>query len=99
MAKMKNQGGVAPPEDEAKKLEEFVTWLEENGYNGILLVHKGDVGVSWVNEGDAEEIRHTLLNSLGHIFDENESVAVEFAKGIGLAAGQLFVRVATKEPK
>ena len=96
---MKNQGGVAPSEDEAKKLEEFVTWLEENGYNGILLVHKGDVGVSWVNEGDAEEIRHTLLNSLGHIFDENESVAVEFAKGIGLAAGQLFVRVVTKEPK
>ena len=89
---MKNQGGVAPSEDDAKKLEEFVTWLEENGYNGILLIHKADVGVSWVSEDNAEEFRHTLINSLGHIFDENESVAVEFAKGIGLAAGQLFIR-------
>lgn len=66
---MKHMDGYAPSAEDTKKLNEIVTWLVDNGYSGIMLVHKGDIGVSWVSEPDADSVRHTLINSIGHILD------------------------------
>lgn len=75
MEKMKHLDGYAPSEEDTKKLNEMVTWLVEHGYQGIMLVHKGDIGVSWVNEKSGDSMRHTFVNSLGHIVDESAKAA------------------------
>ena len=90
MEQMKHQNGFAPSAEDTAKLNEIVTWLTDHGYRGIMLVHKGDIGVSWVKEKKGPDaIRHDLINSLGHILDEDEAVATDFARGIILAAEQL----------
>lgn len=89
MEKMKHQDGYAPSAEDTAKLNEIVTWLVDHGYNGIMLVHKGDVGVSWVSEPDAEAVRHTLIKSIGHILEESRDVATGLAKGVLLAAQQM----------
>lgn len=89
MEKMKSQGGVSPSAEESAKLEEFVTWLVEQGYDGVLLIHKGDVGVSWMHERSKESFQHMLLNSASHIFAESEEAGMTFAEGILLAATSL----------
>lgn len=89
MEKMKHLDGYAPSAEDTAKLNEFVTWLVEHGYTGLVLVHKGDVGVSWLHEESADDIRHTLINSMGHIYDADESAGLDLAKGITLAAKQL----------
>jgi len=86
---MKHLGGFAPSEDETGMIEEFVTWMEEHGYHGFLLINKCGVGVSWANEPSAEDFRNTIINSIAHIFDDNEIVATEFARGVVLAAKKL----------
>lgn len=90
MEKMKHLGGFAPSAEDTAKLNEMITWLTEHGYKGLVLVHKDDIGVSWINEDKGEDaIRHDLINSLGHIMEEDESAAMDFARGIILAAKQL----------
>lgn len=86
MEKMKHQDGYAPSAEDTAKLNEIVTWLVDHGYGGIMLVHKGAVGVSWVSEPDAEAVRHTLINSIGHILEESRDVAADLASGILLVA-------------
>ena len=89
MTKMKHQDGFAPSAEDTAKLNEIVGWLEDHGFHGIVLIHKDDIGVSWVNEEGADEIRHNLINSLGHICNENVEVAMEFLKGMVLAVNQI----------
>lgn len=87
---MKHLGGFAPSAEDTAKLNEIITWLTEHGYKGLVLVHKDDIGVSWINEDEGEDaIRHDLINSLGHIMEENEAAAMDLARGIILAAKQL----------
>jgi hypothetical protein len=90
MENMKPQGGYAPSEEDSAKINEFVTWIVGHGYNGIMLIHKQDVGVSWMNVKNAEEIRHMLINSLSHIADEDESAAVTFVQGMVMAVNQIM---------
>ena len=90
MEKMKSQGWVSPSAEESAKLEEFVTWLVEQGYEGVLIIHKGDVGVSWMHERSKESFQHTLLNSASHIFAESEEAGMTFAEGILLASTSLL---------
>lgn len=89
MAKMKHQDGYAPSAEETKKLNEIVSWLEDNGYRGIMMIHKGEIAVSWANVEDAEEVRHSIINSLGHIVDESEEAAVAIAHGMMQAIKQI----------
>lgn len=89
MGKMKHQDGYAPSAEDTAKLNEIITWLVDHGYGGIMLVHKGAVGVSWVSEPDAEAVRHLLSNSVGHIAEESEGVAVDLVKGIIAFADQI----------
>lgn len=86
---MKHQEGIAPSAEETAKLNEIVTWLVGHGYGGMMLIHKGDVGVSWVSVKDAEDVRHTIINSLGHIIDESEEAAASVVQGMALALNQL----------
>lgn len=89
MEEMKHIDGVAPSAEDTAKLNEFVSWLVEHGFNGLVLIHKGGVGVSWLHEESADSIRHTLINSLGHIYDADENAGIDLAKGIAMAAKQL----------
>ena len=89
MAEMKAQDGYQPSEEEKKKINEFATYLQEQGYDGFLMVKKGDVGVSWANIKDADEARHIIINSLCHIMKESEDAATEIAGGIILASNQI----------
>lgn len=86
MEKMKHLNGYAPSAEDTAKLNEIVTWLVDHGYEGLVLIHKGDVGVSWVSEPDAEAVRHTLINSIGHILEESRDVATDLVSGILLVA-------------
>lgn len=61
---MKHQDGYAPSAEDTAKLNEIMTWLDNNGYKGIVLIHKGDIGVSWMNETDAEAIGREVLRRL-----------------------------------
>ena len=89
MEKMKHMDGYAPSAEDTKKLNEIVTWLVDNGYNGIMLVHKGDIGVSWVSEPDADSVRHTLINSIGHILDESTEAAANLIGGMSMVVDQI----------
>lgn len=89
MAEMKHQDGYAPSAEETKKLNEIISWLEDNGYNGIMLIHKGEVGISWANVKDAEEVRHSIVNSLGHIVEENQETAISIIRGMAAAISQI----------
>lgn len=86
---MKHMDGYAPSAEDTKKLNEIVTWLVDNGYGGIMLVHKGDIGVSWVSEPDADSVRHTLINSIGHILDESTDAAVNLIGGMSMVVDQI----------
>ena len=79
---MKHQDGYAPSAEETKKLNEIVSWLEDNGYHGIMMIHKGEIAVSWANAEDAEEVRHSIINSINHIAEESEDTAVAIALGM-----------------
>lgn len=89
MAKMKHQDGYAPSAEETKKLNEIVSWLEDNGYHGMMIIHKGEIAVSWASVEDAEEVRHSIVNSLGHIVDESQETAVAIAHGMMKAVKQI----------
>lgn len=82
---MKHQDGYAPSEEETKKLNEIVSWLEDNGYHGMMMIHKGEIGVSWANVEDAEEVRHSIVNSISHIAEESEDTAAAIALGMIMA--------------
>lgn len=86
MEKMKHQDGYAPSAEDTAKLNEIVTWLVDHGYEGLVLIHKGDVGISWCRESSADDIRHVLINSIAHIADESFEIAADLAKGVLLAA-------------
>lgn len=86
---MKHMDGYAPSAEDTKKLNEIATWLVDNGYSGIMLVHKGNIGVSWVSEPDADSVRHTLINSIGHILDESTEAAVNLMDGMSMAVDQI----------
>lgn len=89
METMKHQDGFAPSAEDTKKLNEIVTWLTEHGFRGIMLIHKDDIGVSWVHENSADNIRHTFINSLGHIVQESEGAAVNLMQGMAMALNQI----------
>lgn len=89
MEKMKHQDGFKLSEEETAKIEEFVSWFVDNGFHGIMLIHKGDVGVSFINEKDADEIRHDFINALGHICNESPDSAVALMKGMEMAIDQI----------
>ena len=89
MAEMKALGGYQPSEEEKNMLNEFVTYLEEHGYEGIMMISKEEVGVSWAKIKNDESVRHLLINSISHISRDDEDAAVELAGGIILAAKQL----------
>ena len=89
MEQMKHQGGVAPSAEDTAKLNEFVTWLTDHGFTGVILVRKGDVGVSWVHEEDAKSIRHLLIKSIESIFMEDEKAAMDLVKGMVGAIAQM----------
>ena len=80
---MKHQDGYKPSAEETAKLNEFMSWLVDNGYDGIVIIRKGDAE-------NAEEIKHALLNSASHIFQESAEAGMDFAKGICLAAKELM---------
>lgn len=82
MEKMKHQDGYAPSAEDTAKLNEIVTWLVDHGYGGIVLVHKGDVGVSWMSEPDEEAARHLLMNSISHIAKESKEAARILLRGM-----------------
>lgn len=86
---MKHQDGYAPSPEETKKLNEIVSWLEDNGFRGIMMIHKGKIAVSWANVEDAEEVRHSIVNTLGHIVEESEEAAVAIAHGMMKALKQI----------
>ena len=87
---MKHQDGFAPSAEETAKLNEMATWLEDNGYQGIVLIHKGDIGASWVQDDNgAEGLRKTIVNSLSHIFDESKEAAMDLLKGMIMAISQI----------
>lgn len=81
--------GYAPSAEDTAKLNEYVTWLSEHGYKGLILIHKDDIGVSWCCELSADDIRHDLINAIGHIADEPVEMAAGLAKGVLLAAQQI----------
>lgn len=89
MEQMKHQDGVAPSAEDTAKLNEIVTWLNDHGYQGMLLVHKGDVGVSWYHEKNADETRHTFINALSHIILESKKAAKDLMLGMVLAVRQI----------
>lgn len=89
MTKMKHLDGYAPSAEETKKLNEIVSWLEDNGYHGMMMIHKGEIAVSWAKVEDAEEVRHSIVNSLGHIVVESEDTAVVIAHGMMKAVKQI----------
>ena len=89
MANMKHQDGYAPSAEETKKLNEIVSWLEDNGYHGIMMIHKGEIAVSWANVKDVEDVRHTIINSLNHIFEDSEETAVVIVHGMIMAVKQI----------
>lgn len=80
-----------PSVEETAKINEFVSYLVSHGYEGLVLIHKADIGVSWLREENADSIRHLLINSVGHIYDAQPNTAVDMAKGIIMAADQLKV--------
>lgn len=86
---MKHQDGFSPSAEEVAKLEEFITWLVDNGFHGIMLINKGDIGVSWVNENDANQIRHDFINAIGHIYNESSDAAVALVNGMAMALNQI----------
>jgi hypothetical protein len=89
MAKMKHQDGYAPSAEETKKLNEIISWLEDNGYHGMMMIHKGEIAVSWAYVASAEEVRHSIVNFLGHIVEESEDTAVAIAHGMMKAVKQI----------
>jgi hypothetical protein len=89
MEEMKHQDGYAPSESDTKKLNEFMSWLASNGYKGIVLIHKDDVGVSWVSENSIDDVRHHIINALGHIMRESEDVARMLLHGMDAALEQI----------
>ena len=89
MEEMKHQDGYAPSENDTKKLNEFASWLVENGYKGIVLIHKDDVGVSWVSEKSIDDVRHNIINSVGHIMQESEDAAIMLIRGMDAAIEQI----------
>lgn len=89
MAEMTVQDGYQPSEEEKNKINEFVTYLEEHGYEGIMMISKEEVGVSWAKIKNDESVRHLLINSISHIASDDEDAAVELARGIILAAKRL----------
>ena len=40
MEEMKHLDGFAPSAEDTAKLNEFVTWLVEHGFQGIVMIHK-----------------------------------------------------------
>ena len=91
MENMKHQDGYKPSAEDTSKLNEFVTWLSDHGYRGVMFVHKDDVGVSFCNEESADDIRHTFVNSIGHIMDESEEAAFNLFDGMRMAVTQIIV--------
>ena len=93
---MKHQDGFAPSAEETAKLNEMATWLEDNGYQGIILIHKGDIGVTWVqDEEGAAGLRKTIVNAIAHIFDESKEAAMDLFKGMIMAVG--YIKTAHEE--
>ena len=45
--------------------------------------------MSWANVEDAEEVRHSIVNTLGHIVEESEEAAVAIAHGMMKALKQI----------
>lgn len=82
MEKMKHQDGYALSAEDTDKINGMMTWLVDHGYNGIMLVHKGDVGVSWMSEPDEEAVRHLLMNSISHIAKESKEAARILLRGM-----------------
>lgn len=89
MEKMKHQDGFAPSVEDTSKLNKIVTWLTDHGFHGILLIHKDNVGVSWMNEESADKIRHDFINALGHIAKESPDSAVALVRGMAMALNQI----------
>lgn len=89
MAKMKHQDGYGPSAEETKKLNEIVSWIEDNGFHGMMMIHKGEIAVSWANVEGAEEVRHSIVNSISHIVEESEDTAVAIALGMMEAVKQI----------
>ncbi|MBQ6958109.1 MAG: hypothetical protein IJP77_06090 [Bacteroidales bacterium] len=89
MAKMKHLDGYAPSAKETKKLNKIVSWLKDNGYRGIMMIQKGEIAVSWTNIEDSEEVRHSIINFLGHVAEESEEAAVAIAHGMMKALKQI----------
>lgn len=90
METMKHQDGFAPSAEDTAKINEFVTWLTDHGYQGIMLLHKGGIGVSWLHDdAGADSIRHTLICSLGHIAKESVEAARDLMNGMILAVEQI----------
>lgn len=89
MAKMKHQDGYAPSAEETKKLNEIVSWLEDNGFHGMMMIHKGEIAVSWAHVENAEEVRHIIVNSISHIVEEGEDAALAIALGMMKALKQI----------
>jgi len=87
---MKSQDGYAPSAEDTTKLNEIVTWLVDNGFHGMMLIHKGDVGTSWVRVKDADEVRVVLINSLGHIMAESEDAAIALVQGMAMAVEEIM---------
>lgn len=82
MEKMKRQDGHALSAEDTAQINGMMTWLADHGYNGIMLVHKGDAGVFWMSEPDAEAVRHLLMNSVGHIAKESKEAARILLRGM-----------------
>lgn len=89
MAKMKHMDGYGPSAEDTKKLNEIVTWLTDHGYHGMMLVHKDGIGVSFCNEQSAADVRHTIINSLGHIVDDKPDIATNMMLGMRMALKQI----------
>ena len=89
MEEMKHNDGVAPSSEDTTKLNEIVTWLTDHEFRGMMLVHKDGVGVSWCNERSADDIRHTFINSLGHIVSEKPEIAADMVQGMDMALQQI----------
>ncbi|MCM1438779.1 MAG: hypothetical protein NC131_06160 [Roseburia sp.] len=66
-------GGVVPTPEDQDKLEEFVTWLRENNYEGFICLHKKhtDLGITWMN-GTAETLSTNLINSIKGMSQSNQ---------------------------